>query len=96
MVMQSDLRQETLITLSAVAEHLPARHGRKIHYSTIFRWATKGVSGRVLPSVKIGGIRYTTVEALSHFVDDSALAAPHPVGIEELSAVNQALNEAGL
>ena len=89
-------KEVTLIALSDAPHHLPKRQGRKVHYSTIFRWATKGVGGRVLPSVKIGGIRYTTIEALAAFVDHSALALPSGMATVDVSAVNRSLDDAGL
>lgn len=93
---QIDLRRETAITLADVAQHVPKRRGRKIHYSTVFRWVTKGVRGRVLQSIKIGGIRYTTVEALERFLNESTSAGPCVAPVDDLLAVNQALDQAGL
>jgi Protein of unknown function (DUF1580) len=95
MVANFDLRKETAIALSDVALYLPKRRGRKIHYSTIFRWVTKGARGRVLNSLLIGGIRYTTIEELGRFMEHSHVALPCTAG-SELSAINQALDDAGL
>ncbi len=96
MIDQVKLWNETPITLADVAHHLPKRRGRTIHYSTVFRWATKGVRGRVLQSMLIGGIRYTTVEALERFLNEPISVRPVKLPIDDLSAVNQALDEAGL
>jgi hypothetical protein len=62
-----DETAEDFISLKEVPLYLPKRHGKKVHYSTIYRWATKGVRGQVLASILIGGLRYTTVEALHAF-----------------------------
>jgi len=62
-----DLQNEQVITLTDVSSYLPKRRGKKTHYQTVFRWATKGVRGNMLASVKIGGIRYTSLEALRRF-----------------------------
>lgn len=52
-----------------VPDHLPKRNGKKTHYATVFRWAQKGARGRILESTLIGGVRFTTVEALHRFID---------------------------
>lgn len=39
------------------------------HYSTRFRWATRGVRGVVLETVCIGGVRYTSAQARKRFAD---------------------------
>lgn len=96
MIQPIDLRRETAITLADVAHHVPKRRGGKIHYSTIFRWVTKGVRGRVLQSIMIGGVRYTTVEALERFLNAPTSARPCAAPLDELSAINQALDQAGL
>ncbi len=63
-----DSPNEELIPLSEASNHLPRRHGKKVHYSTLYRWITKGARGRVLESRTVGGVRYTSVEALNRFV----------------------------
>lgn len=60
---------ETLLALTEVPNFLPRRRGRKVHYSTVFRWATKGARGKVLQSQLIGGIRYTSIAALNRFLE---------------------------
>jgi len=86
-----DFQQEQAITLAQAANHVPKRHGKKVHYSTLYRWATKGARGRVLESRLIGGIRYTTVEALQRFIN--------PEGITQQKtslAIDQALSRIGM
>lgn len=90
------LLAETPIVLGDVPNYVPKRRGKKLHYSTAFRWATKGVRGRKLPSILVGGIRYTTLEALERFLGESP-QNPEVFATEtELQAVNQALDAAGL
>lgn len=60
------------VPLREVANLLPHRRGKKVHYSTIYRWAMKGARGRVLESHMVGGIRYTTYAALRRFLDGEA------------------------
>ncbi len=66
--MKIDFSKEQSITLSQVPIHVPKRGGKKVHSSTVYRWATKGVRGRILESVMVGGIRYTTIEAVRRFL----------------------------
>ncbi|MCB0311329.1 MAG: DUF1580 domain-containing protein [Bdellovibrionales bacterium] len=63
-----ELQKETLISFTDVPKLLPKRRGKKVHYSTIYRWATKGARGRILESQLIGGIRYTSIPALNRFL----------------------------
>lgn len=63
-----DLQSEHAIPLKDVPLYLPKRRGRKVHYQTVWRWAKKGVRGTVLETMRIGHIRYTSLEALKRFV----------------------------
>ena len=57
-----------MISARDVAEIVPPRRrGRKMHRSTFHRWCTRGQDGVVLESIRIGGQRFTTVEALQSF-----------------------------
>ena len=40
-----------------------------IHVATVWRWVLRGVRGRKLPSVMIGGRRYVARKALATFLD---------------------------
>lgn len=67
-----DLDHEDLVGLADAAKHLAERFqstGRKVHTSTVWRWASKGVGGVVLESVKFGGARVTSKQALARFFD---------------------------
>lgn len=68
-----DLTTETLLPLSDAPRHPLLRQGRRrgrpIHRSTLERWRTHGVAGTRLETIKVGGIRATTVEALQRFFD---------------------------
>lgn len=60
-----DIHTETLVTLAEAANRLP----RRPNAVTLWRWWKKGVRGGVrLETKKIGGIRYTSIEALDRFV----------------------------
>jgi hypothetical protein len=86
-----DLQRETPIPLAEAPMYLPKRNGKKAHYSTIYRWATKGARGRVLESTLVGGIRYTTLEALRRFLNGAPASSD-----DQLDAVCRALDDAGL
>lgn len=70
-----DLNSDTPIALSEVPQHLPKRNGKKVHYSTVYRWATKGARGRILETQLVGGIRYTTISALHRFIATTTIQA---------------------
>lgn len=60
-----DTLTETVLPLVEVPEHCPRCRGRKkIHTSTVFRWA-KGD----LETIMIGGTRCTSLEALQRYFE---------------------------
>jgi hypothetical protein len=62
-----DLRQ--LTPLTEIHRHLPRRlDGRKLHRTTIGRWASRGCRGIVLKTWLIGGMRYTDAQSIAEFV----------------------------
>lgn len=67
-----DFQSDLPVALTDVPDLLPRRHGKKVHHSTVYRWVTKGARGRMLASWMIGGIRYTSVEALKRFLQSEA------------------------
>ena len=90
--MSLDFTKEQPIPLSDVPNHIPKRHGKKVHYSTVYRWATKGARGRVLETALCGGVRYTSREAIGRF-----LATKNSVRHEGLVAIiGDALAKAGV
>ncbi len=97
--MKIDLNQEQPITLSQVPIHVPRRGGKKVHSSTVYRWATKGARGRMLESVLVGGIRYTTIEAVRRFLSaNSQIVSMARSGSQnELDqAIEEELRQAGV
>lgn len=65
-----DIQSENLVALTECSEHLPKRRGRPINISTIYRWAQRGCRGKRLETCTIGGIRYTSFEAMNRFFSD--------------------------
>ncbi len=93
--MSIDIQHERAITLSEVPKYLPKRAGKKVHYSTVYRWVTKGSRGKVLDSVMVGGIRYTTIEAVHRFLSVKPAAAPSAAAVYD-QEIEEALRQAGV
>jgi hypothetical protein len=93
--MSLDVTKEQAIPLSEVPHYVPKRRGKKVHYSTVFRWATKGVRGRVLATALSGGLRYTTIEEVHRFLSAKPSAA-HDADGELSAAIEAALRKAGV
>jgi hypothetical protein len=62
------LLDETLIPVKQTASLLPVPKS----IPTINHWITTGCYGKKLQTVKIGGRRYTSKEALSRFLSDNS------------------------
>jgi hypothetical protein len=70
---------ETILPLADAAKGLPRRRGgRRVHPSTLHRWATAGCRGVRLEIIQIGGTRCTSREALQRFFE--RLSGPDPAG----------------
>jgi hypothetical protein len=71
-----DTATEHLLTLSQAARSLPNRRGKRgVNVSTVWRWMQRGIRGVRLDSSLIGGIRYTSQEALERFFSAVTAAA---------------------
>jgi hypothetical protein len=57
------LTNQTLLTLKQASKETPSRP----HVATMWRWVNRGCRGVRLESWMIGGLRYTSVEALEKF-----------------------------
>lgn len=77
-LLRSDLPSvEDLHPLREVARWLaPQRNGRPVNVATVFRWASKGVRGIVLPSWLVGHTRCSTRRAVNAWI--VAISAPLP------------------
>lgn len=92
-----DVANETLLTLADAAKRLPNRPS----LCTLWRWRKRGVRGRRLESVTIGGLVYTSVEALARFAEQhGGIEAPSirsPAKREkEIARAEAALEAAGI
>ncbi len=73
-----DLTTETILTLRDVVRELPTMDGKKPHLSTVWRWMSDGVQGRVLEHVRIGRRICTSREALHRFMNAPTVASNSP------------------
>jgi hypothetical protein len=65
-----DSTEEALLSLAQAAAELPKRRaGRKLHLSTMYRWATAGCRGIVLETIQVGSTRCTSRQALQRFFE---------------------------
>ena len=67
-----------LIPLRAAARLFPSSrgNGRPVHVATVFRWALRGVRGKRLATVIVGGARYTTRSAVLVWIRELNSDAP--------------------
>ncbi len=56
-----DIRNDEMLTLREATTRIPGRP----HISTVFRWT----ADRKLDSIKVGGRRWTSAEAIDLFID---------------------------
>jgi len=98
-----DLEIENVMSLANAAKTLPRRRqGKKPHVSTLFRWASRGVRGVRLETIRVGGTICTSTEALQRFCN--ALTEPDwpPPGRTNrqrqaaIDRANRELDEAGI
>lgn len=63
-----DLAAEHLIPLRDVPRCLPPRpNGKRVHISAVYRWTLRGIKGVILETIRVGGTRYTSQEAIQRF-----------------------------
>lgn len=77
--MTIDVQSETLISFSDARSAFPGID-RRLSLATLHRWRLNGVRGVKLATVLIGGLRFTSREAIGRFIKaqnaDDAPAAP--------------------
>ena len=73
--MAIDVFNEEVVSFAEAAKRLPkVRNGKKLHLSTLFRWAQTGKIAKDgmrihLETIQIGGTKCTSLEALQRFFD---------------------------
>lgn len=89
--MSIDISTETLLTFQEAAKRLPGNP----HLSSLHRWRLHGVKGIRLESVKVGGKRFTSVEALHRFTEQTTAAADcRPVPPRSLRQRDRSIEQA--
>lgn len=66
-----DFYSETIVPFSQTPKHVPGRP----HISTCHRFRTRGSYGIYLETFKVGGRRYTSIEAIGRFIERTTAAA---------------------
>ncbi len=102
-----DQQSDSLIPLREVP-NLPllasVRSGKPLHISTVWRWANRGVRGRKLKVVRVGGTVCTSMRALMDFFEGSASLSSssdesHPSRVtrsKHQKTIEDALNKLGI
>lgn len=100
--MTIDVQSETLISFSDARSAFPGID-RRLSLATLHRWRLNGVRGVKLETVLIGGLRYTSREAIARFIQaqnaNDAPAAPVITASQRRrlsEAARLALQEAGI
>lgn len=65
-----DIYRDQLIPLTEAPKHIPTREGKRVHRATVFRWALQGLGDTRLETVKCGGKRYTSRQAIATFFSE--------------------------
>ena len=65
-----DLQRETIVSLSEATRHLPPRRrGKRPAVATLYRWASRGLRGVRLETIRVGGTLCTSLEALQRYCE---------------------------
>jgi len=59
--------REELIPFAQAREAFPGR--KRIGLATLHRWRLQGVRGAVLETLVVGGVRFTSREAIARFIE---------------------------
>lgn len=74
--MSIDVNTETLVQFSEASRNFP---GKPVCIQTLHRWRLRGVRGNKLESCLIGGIRFTSKEAIQRFIEAQNAGDQKPV-----------------
>jgi hypothetical protein len=98
--MSIDVQSETLLTLCEARTAFPG--GKRLALATLHRWRLHGVRSVRLETLLIGGLRYTSREAIARFIqaqnaDESPTPAVTPAQrTRQAKAAQQELARAGI
>lgn len=71
-----DPARDQLLALRRVPEWYVTRTRERVHRSAPYRWARRGIRGIALPTIRLGSVRYTSIEAISWWAAAVDGAAP--------------------
>lgn len=92
-----DLQAEHVVNLSDATRHLPKRPGgKKPHVATLYRWATRGLRGIRLETIRVGGTLCTSLEALQRFCERLSDGTSPPIARVTSAARRRAVERAEL
>ncbi len=97
-----DIQNETVLSLTEAARHLPRRRaGKRPHVATLYRWAQGGVRGVILETLQVGGTLCTSLEAVQRFCNqltESESTAPTTTRNHkrEIARAERELKKAGI
>ena len=66
-----DIQRETVVSISEAPQHIPGRPS----IATVWRWVLKGTRAGKLESILIGGRRFTSLENIQMFAEQSTAMA---------------------
>lgn len=76
--MSIDVDTETLISFCEARSAFPG--GKRLSFATLHRWRLSGVRGTKLETCLVGGLRYTSREAIQRFIaNQNREESPAPV-----------------
>jgi len=70
--------QQKSISLSEAALLIGRIHGQKPSYTTLWRWAKKGLNGHILETIRIGRTFRTTPAAIDRFLKRESINQCNP------------------
>jgi hypothetical protein len=94
-----DIQTETVVPIAEAPQHIPGRPS----LATVWRWVLSGTRAGKLESILIGGRRFTSLESIQRFAQQSTAAADGNATTvrtsrqreREIAAAEAALTEAG-
>ena len=75
-----ELDPSSAMQLADVADYVGRHTGKRPSPATCSRWVQKGIRGRQLEAVKVGGVYYTTQEKVDAFLRDESFTKPAGIG----------------
>ena len=63
------IHSERLIPIPKVPAYLESRGFHRVHISAVYRWTKSGSRGVRLESLRIGGQKVTSIEAIQRFIE---------------------------